>query len=141
MVSTLTSTATIDTLADLLEQLGGLAPDRVRFRPPPGTATEKDVLEVEAHEDRLCELVDGVLVEKAMGWRESILAIAFRAILWNFVRPRNLALIARADGPLRSLLVWCVCPTWRSSPGIGFPVGVFLASQSQIWRPILPWKC
>ena len=67
------SAATIETLADLLEQLGGLAPARVRFRPPPGTATEKDVLEVEAHEDRLCELVDGVLVEKAMGWRESIL--------------------------------------------------------------------
>jgi hypothetical protein len=73
MTSILTSVATIKTLADLLEQLGGIVPERVRFRPPPGTATEKDVLEVEAHEDRLCELVDGVLVEKAMGWRESIL--------------------------------------------------------------------
>ena len=101
MVSTLTSTATIDTLADLLEQLGGIAPERVRFRPPPGTATEKDVLEVEAHEDRLCELVDGVLVEKAMGWRESILAGVLITILSNFVRPRNLGLIAGADGPLR----------------------------------------
>ena len=47
----------------------------MRLRPPPGTATEKDVLEVEAHEDRLCEVVDGVWVEKAMGWRESILAM------------------------------------------------------------------
>jgi hypothetical protein len=74
MTSVLTSVATIETLADLLEQLGGIAPERVRFRPPPGTATEKDMLEVEAHEDRLCELVDGVLVEKAMGWRESLLA-------------------------------------------------------------------
>ena len=73
MTSVLTSVATIETLADLLEQLGGIAPERVRFRPAPGTAIEKDVLEVQTHEDRLCELVDGVLVEKAMGWRESIL--------------------------------------------------------------------
>jgi hypothetical protein len=36
----LTSPATIETLADLLEQLGGIAPERVRFRPPPGTAAD-----------------------------------------------------------------------------------------------------
>jgi Uma2 family endonuclease len=101
MTSVLASAATIETLADLLEQLGGIAPARVRFRPPPGTATEKDVLEVEVHADRLCELVDGVLVEKAMGWRESLLAIALSAILQSFVRPRNLGLVAGADGPLR----------------------------------------
>jgi Uma2 family endonuclease len=101
MTSVLASATTIETIADLLEQLGGIAPARVRFRPPPGTATEKDVLEVEAHADRLCELVDGVLVEKAMGWRESLLASVLTTILSNFVRPRNLGLVAGADGPLR----------------------------------------
>ena len=34
------------------------------------------MIEVERREDRLCELVDGVLVEKAMGFRESLLAVA-----------------------------------------------------------------
>jgi Uma2 family endonuclease len=121
MVSTLTSTAAIDTLADLLEQLSGIAPERVRFRPPPGTATEKDVLEVGAHEDRLCELV-----EKAMGWRESILAIALSAILWNFVRPRNLGLIAGADGPLRLAAGLVRMPdvafvSWERLPGRRLP--------------------
>ena len=101
MTSVLTSVATIETLADLLEQLGGIAPERVRFRPPPGTVTEKDVLEVAAHENRLCELVDGVLVEKAMGWRESLLASVLITILSNFVRPRNLGLVAGANSPLR----------------------------------------
>jgi len=96
-----TSVATIETLADLLKQLGGIAPERVRFRPAPGTATEKDMLAVEAQEDRLCELVDGVLVEKAMGWRESLLASVLITILSNFVRPRNLGLVTGEAGMVR----------------------------------------
>jgi len=102
MTSVAVYTAAIETLADLLEQLGGIAPDRVRFRPAPGMATEKDVLEIRhSPERRLCELVDGVLVEKAMGFRESFLAIALAAILLNFVRPRNLGLVTGADGTMR----------------------------------------
>ena len=59
MTSVSTPTAAIETLADLLEHLGGIAPERVRFRPAPGTATEEDVLAIHDHEGRLCELVDG----------------------------------------------------------------------------------
>lgn len=101
MTSVPTPTVAIETLADLLEQLGGISPRRVRFRPAPGTATEKDVLAIHDHEGRLYELVDEVLVEKAMGLRESFLAIALAAILRNFVRPRNLGLITGADGMMR----------------------------------------
>jgi hypothetical protein len=53
---------TIETVADLLESLGDIPPERIRMRPLPGTATEDDVLAVHASEKRLCELVDGVLV-------------------------------------------------------------------------------
>jgi hypothetical protein len=63
MAAGITST-TIVTLADLLEQLGGIAPDRVRFRPVPGAATEEDMLTIHDREGRLYELVDGVLVER-----------------------------------------------------------------------------
>lgn len=102
MTSVSTSTAAIDTLADLLEQLGDIAPERVRFRPAPGTATEEDVLAIRnSPERRLCELVDGVLVEKAMGLRESFLAVALAAILLNFVRPRRLGIVTGADGMMR----------------------------------------
>jgi Uma2 family endonuclease len=89
------------TLADLLEQLGGIAPDRIRMHPPPGTATEQDVLEIEARENRLCELVDCVLVEKPMGYVESILAGAILTCLRNFVVPKNLGHVSGADGMLR----------------------------------------
>ena len=97
----LKSTDTIDTLADLLDRLGGIPPNRVRMRPAPGTATEADVLAANDHEDRLCELVDGVLVEKGMGFRESLLALAIGAILRGFIIPRNLGLVVGPDGMLK----------------------------------------
>ena len=102
MTAVVTATAAIETLADLLEQLGGIAPTRVRFRPALGTATEKDVLAIRnSPERRLCELVDGVLVEKAMGFRESLLACALIEILRGFVRQRNLGLVTGEAGMMR----------------------------------------
>jgi Uma2 family endonuclease len=101
MTSVSTPIAAIETLADLLEQLGGIAPERVRFRPAPGTATEEDVLAIHDREGRLYELVHGVLVEKAVGLRESLLAIALASLLRGFVRPRNLGLVTGADGMMR----------------------------------------
>jgi hypothetical protein len=70
MSTTATNTNWV-TMGDLLIQLGGVSPDRVRLRPPPGTATERDLLEIHRREDRLYELVNGVLVEKVMGMTES----------------------------------------------------------------------
>ncbi len=68
--ATIARAPAIDTLADLHKRLGGIPLDRIRFRPAPGTATEKDVIDAEARENRLCELVDGTLVEKAVGFEE-----------------------------------------------------------------------
>ncbi len=65
----------IKTLADLRRRLGGISLERIWFHPAPGTATEKDVITAEERENRLCELVDGTLVEKAMGFEESRVAI------------------------------------------------------------------
>jgi len=89
------------TLAELIERLGGISPARIRMRPPPGMATERDVVDAEAHEDRLCELVDGTLVEKGMGYAESVLAIMIAELLNAFVRPRNLGLVSGESGMLR----------------------------------------
>ena len=91
----------IETVADLLGQLGGVSPARMRLRPLPGTATEADVLDVRRRHGLLCELVEGVLVEKLMGFRESFLTIALSAVLWGFVKARNLGLVTGADGMLR----------------------------------------
>jgi Uma2 family endonuclease len=97
------STATpIETLADLVDQLGGIPLGRVRYHPLPGTATEADALAaLEAPRKRLCELVDGVLVEKPMGYTESVLAIFLAGALNAFVRPQNLGLVSGPDGAVR----------------------------------------
>jgi Uma2 family endonuclease len=101
MATLMTSPPTIRTLADLLEQLGGISPDRVLFQPAPGTATEAHVVELQRRENRLCELVDGVLVEKGLGYRESLLALAMIEFLRAFVLRRNLGLVSGEAGMMR----------------------------------------
>lgn len=91
----------LETLADLMAYLGHIDLQRIRLHPAPGTATEQDVVTIHQREKRLCELVEGVLVEKAMGFQEACLAIALGSMLRAFVRPRNLGLISGADGMMR----------------------------------------
>jgi Uma2 family endonuclease len=99
--ATLLPPTSIRTVADLLDRLGGIPPERVRFSPVPGTATEEDVIAIGQRENRWCELVDGVLVEKPMGLRESLLAMWLGAQLIEFVRPRNLGLVSGESGTLK----------------------------------------
>lgn len=89
------------TVADLLKRLGRIPPERVHLAPQPGTATEKDVLDMERREGKLCELVDGVLVEKAMGAGESFLAIEIVFLLRQFLANHRLGILLGADGALR----------------------------------------
>jgi Uma2 family endonuclease len=101
MSSVHTRPRAFETVADLLGHLGDIAPSRVRLQPAPGTATEQDVLDVHAREGRLCELVDNVLVEKAVGLREAFLASVLTTMLWGFVRARNLGLVTGEAGMMR----------------------------------------
>lgn len=110
------------TLADMLERLGNVPTSRIRFQPYPGTATEGDVLAIQAKEDRLCELIDGVLVEKAMGFGESLLAVYIASLLHGFVRPRKLGLVAGPDGMMRLSSGLVRIPdvsfvSWKDIPG------------------------
>ncbi len=88
-------------LDELVERLGGIPLFRILAHPAPGTATEHDVTEAERRYGRLYELVDGVLVEKGMGFRESLLAGALIHILRSFVVPRNLGVVSAPDGSIR----------------------------------------
>ncbi len=91
-----------ENLADLVDRLGHVPLDRIRMQPAPGTATEEDVLAaLEAPRKRICELIDGVLVEKAMGYAESALASLLIESLNAFVRAHNLGLVTAPDGTVR----------------------------------------
>jgi Uma2 family endonuclease len=81
-VATITETPTAENLAEFLRRIGDVSPERIRMKPPPGTATVKDVIAaLEAPRKRICELIDGVLVEKVMGAKESIFAGKIHAFL------------------------------------------------------------
>jgi Uma2 family endonuclease len=89
------------TVADLLERLGDIPASRVRLHPPIGTATEADVIAVHAREKRLCELVDGTLVEKGMGYYESLVAAVLIQYLRNYCDPQKLGMVAGESGMLK----------------------------------------
>ncbi|MFV2068144.1 MAG: Uma2 family endonuclease [Pirellulales bacterium] len=114
------------TLADLLKELGNIPLERIRLHPPPGMATEQNVLQVEAQGRRLCELVDGVLVEKAMGYVESIIAGVILAALRQFVVPKNLGHVSGPDGVVRLFPGLVRMPdvafaSWKRFPGGKLP--------------------
>ncbi len=92
---------TIETLADLIESLGDIAPRRIRMQPLPGTATEADVLAAHSVDKRLCELIDGVLVEKPTGYEESRLAAAIIHALIEFLSRHDLGTVAGEAGMMR----------------------------------------
>ena len=102
MATTLSPAIPLDwTVAELHEHLGGIPLERIQLDPRPGTATEEDVIKAERRTGRICELIDGVLVEKTVGWKESRVAASLIHILESFLDENNLGIVTGADGPVR----------------------------------------
>jgi Uma2 family endonuclease len=87
-------------LFDLIERLGSIPPARVLLRPTPGEATEEDLLEQLARR-RICELVEGTLVEKGMGFQESSLAVWLGHLLFVEIGERDLGIVSGESGMMR----------------------------------------
>ena len=109
-------------MGDLLKHFGGIAPERIRLDPPPGQATERHVIELDDHEDRLYELVDGVLVEKIMGLPESHVAAEMVRHLANFTAEHDLGIVTGPDGTMRLMPGLVRIPdvafvSWERLPG------------------------
>jgi len=96
--------ATISTMADLLHELGDVSPRRVLMSPFPGGAVADDLLRFldgQGREKRLCELIDGVLVEKSMGWFEARLATLLVLFLESYLEDHDIGFTLGADAPHR----------------------------------------
>jgi Uma2 family endonuclease len=95
-----------ENVADIIARLGAIAPERIRLHPSPGTAKVKDVIAaLEAPRKRICELVDGVLVEKAMGNKESLLTVALTGFVDRYLDSldEDLGRLLGADATMRML--------------------------------------
>lgn len=113
-------------LAEVLRELGDIPPERVLL--PIGSATEDDVIRLLDGDDKhICELIDGVLVEKTMGIRESRLAFLIGYFIEQFLESNDLGWVCTADGPFRmrprnvrfpdvSFVSWERCPESETSP-------------------------
>jgi Uma2 family endonuclease len=102
------------TLADVQAHLPGFPPNRIRSYPSPGTATEADVLEAEARSGRICELIDGTLVEKVMASLESGLAAELIYFIRRYLEVNDLGMLLTGDGLLRIL------PAQIRAPDVSF---------------------
>src|SRR3954447_12513712 len=109
------------TAAEMQDQLGGIPLERIRMVPPPGLATEKDLLSIIDSEDRICELIDGVLVEKPMGYFESQLAMLLGYFIRSYLEEHDLGIVLGEAGTLRILTDQIRVPnvafiSWRHFP-------------------------
>ncbi len=130
-----------DTLADVVERLGDVPLDRILWTPRPGTATEADVIRLaDGEPKRLVELVDGILVEKAMGYREGLLAASLMVFVAGFVRSRKLGVVGAPDSLMRlasgqnrmpdvSFTAWANLPTGDAHLGRVAPFAPDLAVE------------
>lgn len=84
------------TLADLVSRLGDIPLERIRMRPAPGTAVEQDVIPL-----KMCELIDGVVVEKAMSFFESRLAMVLVFFIETYLRKTGLGFVVGPDAQTR----------------------------------------
>lgn len=89
------------TLGALFQRFGDMPLCRIVPDPKPGTATVEDVVLFDDHHDRLCELVDGTLVEKAMGFWESQLAYRLGSFLVPYVEQSDLGVVAGEAGMMQ----------------------------------------
>ena len=118
--------STLSIHADLAQRLGGVALSRIRTQPAPGTATVADVIEIQEREGVVCELIEGVLVEKAMGYSESSIGGIMYALLLAYVRSRNLGIVIPADGTVQLMPGVVRAPdvaftSWNRYPGRRYP--------------------
>lgn len=122
------------TIADVQERLGHVPESRILSFPAPGTATIQDLLDGSITGDRLYELVDGILVEKGMGFREGFLGLRIGHLIQAYLDANNVGLAAGSDGMIRFKLDLVRMPDvsfirWDSVDDpdlIENPVGAFL---------------
>lgn len=92
------------TVAELVDQLGGIPLDRILLKPVPGKATEADLLHLlDGEPKHICELINGTLVEKPMGMKESRIASVIIYYLQGYVIEHDLGFVTSPDGPYRIL--------------------------------------
>jgi Uma2 family endonuclease len=121
----MTHAAVTDSLAERMQDLGGIEAARVRSSPAPGTATLNDLIDANDHSKPLCELIDNTLVEKAVGFEASVVAATIIRVVSEFVTSRQLGIVSGPDGMFRLLASSVRAPDVAFLSRDRFPAGQF----------------
>ncbi len=129
---------TVPTFADVVRRLGDIPLERILSQPYPGSATEQDVIEC----GLLCELVDGVLVEKATGYYEDRLGVVLIFFLETFIGENGPGIVLCAAGMIRTEEIQVRMPdvayiSWDHFPGRLLPPGQILDLRPDLAVEIL----
>jgi Uma2 family endonuclease len=117
------------TAVDLVEKFGPIPLRRLRWNHRLGGATETDAVTVHERDGHLCELVQGILVEKVMGQYESLVAAELIYLLKAFLRGKTQGKVFGADGMM------------KLEPGlIRIPDVSFVSSERLRQNTPTPWQ-
>ncbi len=114
------------TAADLVERFGPILLARVVGTSGPGEGTVEDVVRLNDHEKRHCELIDGVLLEKTTGAWESLIAGQIVTLLNLYLANNKLGLAFTTDGMMQIMPDQVRIPdaafvSWANLENSGFP--------------------
>jgi Uma2 family endonuclease len=101
-------------LGELLTRLGNISPNRICMDPPPGTATEYDLIRKHGRPRKLYELVDNTLVEKPIGSPESHVASRLIGRLDVFLEANDVGFLYAPDALIE------VMPKLVRGPDVSF---------------------
>ena len=101
-------------VGELLKRLGDIPARRICLNPPPGTATEADLLRMHGRPRKLYELVEGTLVEKPMGSPEAFLAAELIHVLRTYLDRTDSGFLYASDALIE------VMPKLIRGPDVSF---------------------
>jgi len=119
--------------AEVWLRAGQVPLDRILMIPAPGTAKRDDAVHSKARFGELCELVDGILVAKTMGFYESLVGAAMIYFLHLYMDTNPIGVVAGADGGCDTL------PDRLRKPDASFTSLKRIQSQSEPTRDALPF--
>jgi Uma2 family endonuclease len=122
-----------ETVAEVWLRAGKVPLDRILVQPAPGTATSDDAVYSKERFDLSCELVNGILVAKTMGYFESKVAMALAFFLHQYLETNPIGEVAGGDGS---------CDTVDDNvrkPDVSFTLFERIRKQGKATRAKLPF--
>lgn len=120
-------------LAEVWLRAGKVPLERIVTNPAPGTATVDDAVYSKERLNLSCELVNGILVAKTMGFFESNIAAALIYFLHQYLETHPIGIVAGEDGPCETL------PNQIRKPDVAFVSFERIRQQPRPIRKTLPF--